>query len=192
MQNTVIQAFFVNSANNFLIELLVPAPTGSGGPMLRPPGLPPVHPRSKGESLTLLPPCIESLSLINFASLSGSSGNSFCWTSSLPLMMGWVRPGQTMLYFPTPIICPKFRFFMTFFPTVFPLPRFFPALLTLLTPFHKRSAGTINHCQMELSFAYKNKKRLTLSNCEAAELYFDDETEKNVQFIRHEDKRLKK
>lgn len=44
---------------------------------------------------------------------------------------------------PTPITWPLFRFLAVFLPTALPLPRFLPALLTLVTPFHSLSAGTV-------------------------------------------------
>ena len=40
------------------------------------------------------------------------------------------------------MIWPLLRFFAVFLPTALPLPRFLPALLTLVTPFHNLSAGT--------------------------------------------------
>lgn len=136
---------------------------GSGGPRLRPGIFVPLHPRSMGLNFKNLNETLESRSLMSFASLfgkyrisirfnmnlinnlnhlSGSSG-SFCrCTNSLPWMTGTVRPGQTILALPTPMICPLFRSLDLFRAAPRPRPFLAPALLTDVTLFHMNSAGT--------------------------------------------------
>lgn len=75
--------------------------------------------------------------------LSGSSGSLCCFNSSLPRMTGADRPGHSILIFPTPIICPRFKSRIRIRPAPLPRPFLAPALLTEVTDFHNFSAGTV-------------------------------------------------
>uniref|UniRef100_A0A6B0V370 Putative secreted protein n=1 Tax=Ixodes ricinus TaxID=34613 RepID=A0A6B0V370_IXORI len=118
----------------------VSSPTGSGGPMLRPGALVPDHPRSSGVSLRGRKPCISLRSCSSFSSRCLSGGSSTLSTTSFPRTTGAFRPGQTMFTLPTPITCPLFRSLDSFREWPDARPRFLPALLTLVTPFHSCSA----------------------------------------------------
>lgn len=59
--------------------------------------------------------------------------------------MGAFSPGHSMFTRPCPITWPRFRSLAVFFPAPLPRPRFLPALLTEITPFHRWSAGTEKH-----------------------------------------------
>lgn len=89
----------MRNCNNIEIDY-VPPPTGSGDPMLLPGSFAPVQPLSIGLSFVLRKVPILLLISISFFSLSGSSGNLCCSTSSLPLIIGADKPGHSIFTFP--------------------------------------------------------------------------------------------
>lgn len=104
---------------------------------------------------------MSSLILISFCIRSVSSGSCCCLTKSLPRMTGDESPGHIMLDLPMPMIWPLFKFLALIFPVPFPRPLFRPALLTLVTPFHKLSAGTKIGIQMTHTFTPNSDLTLT-------------------------------
>uniref|UniRef100_A0A1A9ZXL2 Uncharacterized protein n=1 Tax=Glossina pallidipes TaxID=7398 RepID=A0A1A9ZXL2_GLOPL len=134
----------------------VSSPTGSGVPILLPAILVPDQPRSIGLIFITLNPPMESRSFKIFFSLSmevESSGKAFCCNNSFPRIIGALRPGHNIFFFPNPITWPLFKSFAIFLPDPLPLPRFFPALLTAVTPRHKSAAGTEkNKLKMQSTF----------------------------------------